>query len=268
MWERLVKEKLRKPFTLIKPRPKRTPRNLSVLRCESITPNMRRLTLGGDGLRGFPEDQESGYIKFLLPCEGEEPYLRTYTIRKQRSDSNEIDVDFALHEGSAPASTWAANARPGDTIDITGPGAKKLVDLEADWFFLAGDMTALPAISVNLELLPENARGYAVIEILSEEDAQDIVAPEGIEIHWVVNAKPGTEDTPLVDKVRDLAWLEGRPSVWAACEFSSMKLLRKYFKQEREVSKHDVYVSSYWKMGVSEDQHKRIKRKDSEENPD
>ena len=37
---------------------------------------------------------------------------------------------------------------------VSGPGPKKLVDMNADWFLIAGDMSALPAISVNLEKLP------------------------------------------------------------------------------------------------------------------
>ncbi len=247
-------------------KPKRMSRALRVARCHSVTPNMRRITLTGDDLETFPEDQESGYIKLMLPCPGEQPYVRTYTVLRHRSDVNEIDVDFALHEGDAPASSWAAKAQVGDDIVITGPGAKKLIEPSADWFFLAGDMTALPALTVNLETLPSSAKGYAVIEVLTEDDIQPLLAHESIQIHWVVNGKPGSDTSPLVDKVKSMDWMEGEASVWAACEFSSMQKLRKYFKGERGVGKKNLYVSSYWKMGVSEDQHKRIKRKDSEEN--
>lgn len=229
---------------------------------------MRRITLQGDDLSDFPPDQESGYIKLLLPCPGEDPFVRTYTIRKQRSAINEIDVDFALHKGDAPASNWAASTKPGDEIVITGPGAKKLVTPNADWYFLAGDMTALPALSVNLETLDADAKGYAVIEVLDEKDIRALNAPSGFELHWVINPTPGSGAFPLVEKVVSLDWLEGRVSAWAACEFSSMQRLRTYFKKERQVEREHLYISSYWKLGVSEDQHKRIKRKDSEENED
>ena len=50
-------------------------------------------------------------------------------------------------------------AQPGDSITLAGPGGKKLLDFSADWLVLVGDMTALPAISVNLEQLPANATG-------------------------------------------------------------------------------------------------------------
>ena len=247
-------------------KPRRMARPLSVTRCEKITPNMRRITLAGDDLDDFPESQEGGYIKLMLPCPGEEPYVRTYTIRNQDSSANSIDVDFALHPGTAPASSWAQSATVGDEMTISGPGPKKLPEANADWFFIAGDMTALPAISVNLEHLPSDAIGYVVIEVLSVDDAQPLQAPEGIDVHWVVNAEPGSADSLLAQKVESLPWLDGRVSAWAACEFSTMKRLRKYFRIERQVPKTHLYVSSYWKQGVSEDQHKRLKRQDAEEN--
>lgn len=160
---------------------KPAPRELEVIRSTYITPHMLRITLGGAGLAGFPADQESAYIKLLFPQAGERPLMRTYTIRQQRDD--EIDVDFVLHDTDGPASSWAKTAQVGELIQIGGPGLKKLINFEADWFLLAGDMTALPAISVNLAKLPNNAVGYAVIEVLSEADIQPLVHPEHVELH-------------------------------------------------------------------------------------
>lgn len=79
---------------------------------------------------------------------------------------------LVLHEDAGRASEWAKNARPGGNILIGGPGPKKLLDNTADWCLLVGDMTALPAISVNIEQLPADARGYAVIEVTDESDIQ------------------------------------------------------------------------------------------------
>ena len=233
---------------------------------------MLRITLGGPGLMDFPADQGSAYIKFWLPCDGETPIMRTYTVRAQRE--HEIDVDFMLHgstdsSGSVamgPAVAWAKSARVGDRVTISGPGGKKLLDFDADWFFLAGDMTSLPAISVNLEQLPSDAKGYAVVEILDEEDTQTFHLPENFELHWVINPHPGNENTLLVDRVKEMPWLAGSPSVWAACEFRGMRTLRQYFKQHRMLDKKALYVSTYWKYGLSEEQHKVLKREDAAQN--
>jgi len=243
--------------------PKPQHRDLAVIRTELISPNMRRLTVGGTHLEGFPENQESAYVKLLFPSGAEKPIMRTYTIRNHRPYCNELDIDFMLHGDSGPASRWAATAQVGDRIQIAGPGGLKLIDFTADWFFMAGDMTSLPAISVNMERMPSNAAGYVVIEVLDERDIQELKAPPGIDLRWVVNPQPGIASGVLVDAVTALPWLAGRPSIWAACEFESMRLLRRYFKYERSVGKPNLYVSSYWKHGVSEDRHKSIKSQDA-----
>ncbi|GHC23044.1 siderophore-interacting protein [Kushneria pakistanensis] len=238
------------------------PRVFTVLNKTLITPHMLRVTLGGEGMTTFPEDQAGTYIKLMFTRDDGTPFMRTYTVRAQRIDS--IDVDFVLHEDGGPAAQWAENAAPGDTIEIGGPGPRKRVDTSADWFLFAGDMTALPAISDNLENLPADARGHAVIEVLSEAEIQSLDKPEGIQLHWVVNEHPGENSDVLPAAVRAIDWEEGRPAVWAACEFSSMRQLRQYFKTEREVAKSDLYVSSYWKLGLNEERHKTAKQEDAE----
>ncbi|WLQ16282.1 siderophore-interacting protein [Hahella aquimaris] len=234
------------------------PRELTLVRRQSITPNMLRVTLGGDGIANFPADQESAYVKLMFPRDGEQrPLMRTYTVRAQRED--EIDIDFVIHEDGGPASTWAIQAEIGSQILIGGPGPKKLVDADADWFLVIGDMTALPAISVNLEQLPSNARGYVVIEVISEADIQPLKTPANLDVHWLINPHPGVDSNLLLNKVRDLPWLQGRPSVWCACELNSMRQLRDHFRAQEGLQKSDLYISSYWKLGVSEDEHKVLK---------
>ena len=242
---------------------KPTPRTLEVIRSQPITPHMLRVTLGGSGLTDFPPDQESAYVKLVFPQPAEaRPIVRTYTVSAQRRD--EIDVDFALHTAEGPATAWALSALPGNQILVGGPGPKTLINNDADWFLLAGDMTALPAIKVNLAYLPEHAQGYVVLEVVNENDIQPLNVPSGIEVHWVVNSNPAVAGSPLLDRVKRLTWLPGQPAVWAACEFHGMRALRKYFKIERQLPKDSLYISSYWKIGNSEDEHKVEKTNDSQ----
>lgn len=241
---------------------KPAPRTLDVIRAEYLTPNMRRITLGGAAMTAFPQAQESAYIKLIFPKDGaEKPLLRTYTISQQRDC--EIDVDFALHDVEGPASVWARQARVGDQILVGGPGPKKLINHDADWFLFAGDMTSLPAITVNLSQLPIDARGYAVIEVTTEADIQSLTKPDAVELHWVINPHPQSKSSPLLDKVESLTWLTGQPAVWVACEFHSMKKLRRYCKETREIAKTHLYISSYWKIDSTEDQHKIAKSDDA-----
>ncbi|HBU97134.1 siderophore-interacting protein, partial [Thalassospira lucentensis] len=61
---------------------KPAPRDLTVIGKKYVTPDMLRVTLGGDGMASFPEDQASAYVKLIFPIEGDEKdrvLRRTYT---------------------------------------------------------------------------------------------------------------------------------------------------------------------------------------------
>lgn len=244
------------------------PRTMTVLARKEVSPSMIRVTLGGEGLVGYPEGQQGGYVKLMFPpAPGKvKPTLRTYTIRAQRE--GEIDVDFALHgvsQGiSGPATTWAVNAGVGETIEVGGPGPAKPLPEGFDFYLVAGDMTAIPAISVNLEALDRGAKGLCVIEIQREEDRLEIDAPEGVEIRWLVNPEPGEKPELLVEALRGAAWPEGRIYGWAASEFSAMRLMRAYLREEKGLTAQELYISSYWKQGLDEENHKLVKREDME----
>lgn len=278
---------------------KSLPYELSVSQTRALTPNMQRITLQGDDLSAFPQGHEGGYIKLVFPMPNENQLptaeaveagapvqLRTYTVRRFDVAAKTITIDLVLHgkgkhesngndegeqehghrhENSGPASNWASTAKVGDSILMYGPGKVKRVHANADWYLLAGDMTALPAISCNLETMAADARGFAVIEVQSEQDKQVLTKPKNIEVIWVINPQPEKENSLLSDAIKALPWSEGKPSIWAACEFSNMRRLRAYFKKEKQVARDELYVSSYWKIGQSEDKHKMTKRLDAKE---
>lgn len=237
-----------------------------------LTPNMRRIELTGDALAGFPQGQEGGYVKLLLPkgplgpevtAETADPadfVRRSYTVRSFDAERRILALHFAGHTPRGPASVWAEEARAGDRVLLAGPGPVKMLNPEADWVFVVGDMAALPAIQCNLERLSKSAVGYVVVAANSAEDhALPEELPAGIEVHWVEDA-PAAEGCPLMQRVRSLPWRDGAVSVWSATEFGGMKLLRDYFKGERGVPKEAIYISSYWKRGATDEQHKAAKK--------
>ncbi|CAK2924678.1 Siderophore-interacting protein [Vibrio crassostreae] len=254
---------------------KPSPITLTVTQTSTITPNMQRITLSGEGLSKYPTECAGGYIKLLFSPlgttdlsqlnEGARPTMRTYTIRQYNPVEQFIEVDFVRHITKdlqcGFAARWAMNAQVGDTISVAGPGLIQGLNLESDWFFLVADMTSLPALSAKVKSLPEHATGHAVVQINSAADKQALEAPEGIKITWLIEDE--TEET-LSQTVRSIEWLDGQVSVWTACEFESMRELRQYFRNEKEVAKENIYISSYWKHGVTEDGHKVLKQQDAQ----
>ncbi len=244
------------------------PRELQVVAKQQVSPNMLRVRLGGPGLADFPAGAEGGYVKLMLasPQAGARPVVRTYTVRHQSTDA--IDVDFALHQDGTgehgPATAWALAVQPGETIAVGGPGPAKPLPPGHSFYLMAGDMTALPAIAVNLQSLPTDARGAVVIEVSSAEDRQDLARPAGVSLAYLINPDPGTDPQSLAQALA--AQDPGGDNVyaWVACEFSAMRALREYLRGQRGLGPDRLYISSYWKKGATEEAHKVVKSEDAE----
>ncbi len=203
-------------------------RRLNVLRVTDLTPRMRRVTLGGPELQGFTSLGTDDHIKLLFAETaeqqhaidartlnregGERPTMREYTPRRIDLQANELDIDFVLH-GDGPASTWAAQAAPGQTLDIAGPRASMVVPDIFEAYLLIGDETALPAIGRRLEALPAGRRVVALIQIHDEQERQPLPSKAQVDVMWSVR---GRDD--LVATVEALPLPEGTLYAWVALE--------------------------------------------------
>lgn len=250
---------------------KPAPRVVEVIESFRITPNMQRIVLGGATLEDFPETRPGAYVKLLFdlngdpvvqPAKDKPVAMRTYTINSFDRQKAQMSIDMVVHakDGvTGPAAAWALSAKEGDKLTIAGPGSSKALAENYDWVLFAGDMTALPSIRNYLQALPSHTKGIAVIAIEHETDATTLEKPEGVSIQWV-----SKKEATLSDALQRIDWQQGTPAVWVACEFSQMRKIRSWLKDEKEVPHSQVYISSYWREGRSEDQHKIDKRQDVE----
>ena len=218
---------------------------------------MRRIKFKGDDLSLFPRNQASGYLKLSFEDEDGREVKRAYTIRA--FDGETLTLDFVDHQPLGPASRWAQSAGVGSILRAFGPGEKKLADPEADWFFFGGDMSSLPAISVNLEALKASAKGYAVISVPHETDKQSLLHPAGIQLIWVIDSAITKPSLALTEKIRSLEWLEGVPYPWFAGEFEGMRDMRRFFRDEMKIDRKNMYLSCYWKTGTPDEGMKKAK---------
>lgn len=263
------------PNDMTPPKPtaaKRATCVLEVLAARRVTPNMIRVTLTGPEMAAIPASTAGGHCKIMLPAEGQDaaglarqmaegpkPTTRTYTIRHARPEVCEIDIDFVAHGDNGPASAWAARAKPGDFMGFAGPGAPKLTDHDADYYLIAADMSALPVAAAGLEQLPRDARGIAIFEVLSAADRQPIDAPAGIEQHWLIHDDPEVESTLATDMIEGLDLPEGRIKTLVAGETGVIRRLRMHLRGDRALPRGDVYASGYWRIGLAEDAHQKVK---------
>ncbi|MEX0284799.1 MAG: siderophore-interacting protein [Paracoccaceae bacterium] len=253
--------------------PKRPPRILNVSKKTQITPNMIRVTCAADWIKTLRSGIEGAHFKLFLPKphqsaedfvaqleDGPRPDVRTYTIRHLRVDAGEMDIDFVDHGDAGPASAWARRCEPGDIAGFAGPGTVKLTEFYADTYVVAADMSALPVAAATLEAMPREATGVAYFEITDAKDQQEIDAPEGIDVHWLLHPDPHVPLTQSVDRICALPEDIGRVQTCIAGESAMVKALRAEILTRRGISKEDAYIAGYWKIGLIEDEHQAYKR--------
>jgi NADPH-dependent ferric siderophore reductase len=271
--------------------PGRPVHTFEVVRTEKLTSHMVRVVLGGNGFNTFkPNEFTDSYVKLVFVAEdvdvaalpqpltldsfaalpaARKPVVRTITVRRADQVAREIAVDIAVHGDHGAAGPWAATAQPGQPMYVMGPSGAYAPDPAADWHLLAGDETALPAISVALESLPANAIGQVFIETAEPEDEVPLTAPDGVEINWLyrggradlVGEDRAGDNAPLVEAVKTAFWLPGQVHAFIHGEAQTvMHNLRPYIRKERGVDAKWASISGYWRRGRTEEMFKQWKK--------
>jgi NADPH-dependent ferric siderophore reductase len=248
--------------------PRRTT-TLAVRRTERLTPGMVRVVAAGSDLAQFPDTPHTDrYVKLVFPRPGvaypepfdveairaalpreQWPAVRTYTVRALDHAAGELTIDFVVHGDSGLAGPWAAAARPGDVLRLTGPGGAYAPDPTADWHLLVGDEAALPAIGAACERIPAGTPAVAVLEVGGPQDHQAL--PGGVEPVWL-HRDPARPDQ-LVEAVRAARFPAGRVHAFVHGEAGSVQAVRRHLLTERGVPREALSVSGYWRRGRDED---------------
>ncbi|MER0246362.1 siderophore-interacting protein [Streptomyces sp. HSW2009] len=281
--------------------------DLRVVRAERLSPSFVRVTFGGEGLAPFVNGGRDQRLKLFLPQPGQEApvvprtndlswypqwramdpavrgVMRTYTVREHRRDPDEVDIDFALHGDTGPASRWAAAAAPGDRATLLGPTAEENggVDFQppgiggvplatdrdgtprpgTDWVLITADETALPAVAGILAWLPAGTPAAVWIEVQHADDRQDLPTEAAADITWIVRDQTpaGAAEAPehgqrTVDAVRAAELPAGTPYAWIAGESGTIRALRRHLVGERGFDRKAVKFTGYWRLGATEDQ--------------
>lgn len=193
-------------------------------------------SLADDGTRlplpPFRMENSGWYREWLAMDLATRGSMRTYTVRQARLDAvyPEIDVDFVMHfdaDGKGgPAANWALHAKPGDALTLIGPNNRAAHCVTAETYsgiewrpglaqrvLLAGDETAVPAISAILENLPDYVTGHAFLEVPEARDFLDLSTPADVEITWLARGAPIGRSRPhgqlLQEAVRSAIQLPG-----------------------------------------------------------
>ncbi|QPZ37265.1 siderophore-interacting protein [Paramicrobacterium chengjingii] len=301
---------------LTRERPSFSNFDLRVARVRQLSPHFTRVTFTGDDLMNFGTEGLDQRIKVVLPLPGtgfdtfptgpdwygewrelpepEKNPFRTYTIRGIRVADRELDVDFVAHGDGGPASRWVAQAAVGDRIIVVGPDSRSSArGVGLTWkpgaakhLLIAGDETAVPAISAILESLPDTAVGRVFLEVPSTADVLELAAPAGVVITWIPRVSPHRDyglglvasvrdwvrehvrtvshlsaalddvdiDREILWDVPDAAVTPGPDDMyaWIAGEASAIKTIRRFLVSESGLDRKSVAFMGYWRLGKAE----------------
>lgn len=235
-------------------KPRRTRATGIVQALRSVTPHMRRITVGGGEIAEFLNtdgiDEPAAWVKVFLPSgEG-----RAYTIRQIDFRAGTLDLDFVLHgttADSGPAAHWASQARVGEHIGIAGPRSGGFVlPGNARWVMLAGDATALPGIQSIASRLPADVNVKVYAEAPTPDDRQPIESPARLRIEWIhAQPEPGLG---LCQSLLHRPLPPGPGYIWMAGESAAIRVLKLHYLQERELPRQGVSAKGYWKSGEAD----------------
>jgi NADPH-dependent ferric siderophore reductase len=234
---------------------------------------MVRVVLGGEGLQGFAADRFTDhYVKLLFPPAGapyaadydleqvrstlpreQWPRTRTYTVRHWDAEALELTIDFVHHGDSGLAGPWAAGARPGDLLQLLGPGGAYAPDPEADWHLLVGDACVIPAVAASLTRIPPGVPVHVVLEVDDAAEEQPLQSPGDLHVTWLHREGRAGEGELLLDAVRGLAFPAGRLHGFVHGEAVAVRALRRHLLVDRTVPREALSISGYWKRTLDED---------------
>ena len=254
--------------------PARRTRRVIQTRVEDVrrlTPHLIRVVVGGEDLEGFGAGEFTDhYVKLQIPPKGapysapfdaedvkarlpreQWPRVRSFTVRRWDPERNLLTLDFVDHGDVGVAGPWASAARPGDGLQLMGPGGAYAPDPAADWHLMVGDEAVLPAIAASLERVAEGVPVHVVVEVSGPDEEIDLETPGDLSVTWL-HRRAGADDA-LVEAVRALAFPEGSVHAFVHGEAAAVRAVRRHLVVDRGVPREALSVSGYWKRGRTDE---------------
>ena len=212
---------------------------LTVTGRRELTPHYLRLSFDGGGLLTDRPLHPTMWIRMWF-ADGEKQHQRGYTLVDPDPQADNVDIEFALHDGVA--SRWAQDAQPGDTIEVTVLGSNfTLPEPAPKGYVIVGDTASLPAINSLLTAIGDTpARVF--LEAGHDDDKQLPVA-RSADVVWVDRKNSGEA---LVQAVSSAAFDAADHFGWVACDNRTTREVAKIFREDYKISRKSIKAQAYW----------------------
>jgi NADPH-dependent ferric siderophore reductase len=229
-----------------------------------------RVTFAGPDLAGLTVEEPAASVRLLLPSlgtdelvvprwngnefllpDGRRPAIRTFTPYRVDVEALELELEIVIHSAGV-ASEWVQAAAPGDPAAVAGPGRGYRMARDAPGFLLAGDETAIPAISQLLEALPTETSVQVHVEVAYPDARLALPDHPRAAVQWSDLSPGAAPGDTLVAAVVGADMAPGT-RVWAAGEAAAVQRVRRHLFEDRGLPRAHTSVRGYWKHGRSGD---------------
>lgn len=222
--------------------------DVTVTGSETIAPHFIRVWMTSPTLLEDAVVGPTAWLRFWFPDPdgSDTEFQRAYTISQMGESPGEFAIDVVLHEPAGPASRWAKDVQPGQTIQAVSLGSSKfsVPDEPPAGYLLIGDSASIPAFNGILDALPADIPVEVYLEQHDEADRQiPLVEHPRATVHWV--PRQGATSLAAAIEVRD--WSDWY--AWVTPESGSLKHLRTRLRDDFGFPKSELYQQAYWVSG-------------------
>ena len=223
---------------------------------EWLTPGYVRLRLVGEALRDFHAPGADDHVRLFFVPDGDaapatpegwrELPSREYTPVGSDAGAGWVEFDFVIH-GDGPGSAWAAEAPIGAEVAVAGPRRSNAVTGDPDAWLLAGDETAIPAISRFLRARRPGTPARVIVEVAPENELVPIPTDAGTHLTVLVRGRESLTATLAALGERDRP--RGSVLGFVAAEAAVVPAARALLLDRWGLPAEAVIAKGYWRNG-------------------
>jgi NADPH-dependent ferric siderophore reductase len=228
--------------------------DLVVDEVSDLTPAMRRITVGADGLSAMSPLPGQDMMLSVAAADGSF-VRRRYSVRYFDPVAERVVLDVVVH-GDGPGARWASAVSVGDVVEGIGPRGKVMVNPDAAWHLFIGDESFIPAIFSMVESLAAETPALVCIEVGGPSDQlplDAVACPDGPS--WLHRrSDPGEPSVSVLEYVRDVEFPAGPGFAYVGGEFHTVATVRAVL-MERGMDKDRFSAKAYWRANMANASH-------------
>lgn len=221
-----------------------------------LTPRLLRLVFHAPALAGMAVHKPAHALHVWFGPRGDgadKATRRVFTLRQFDPATALLAIDVLLHDDGL-AARWAAQAQPGQTLEMAGPRSGFAWTPGADWLLAVVDESAMPALATIVEQLPAHRPIHALLALRHEAERAyfDELQQHRRTLcisHVQVDDRAADARTALVDALAGARWPAGTGIAFVAGESQRVKQVHDWLAHTSPADWLHIHASGYWRLG-------------------